>query len=207
MKRKENPFLWALVGALMLAILGLALIQNNRARRNSPPAASTFSEDNAGSFMDISNGRTFFTRHIDTVTCDTMYFVCRLGPNGDTIPDIIGVTYPNDSVAYYRYYLNNQGDTVLMDYLLQHEQEVPKKPNDTDPDSLFLAVKDSVMNKDEQTLISAISSYLERIHTNSTDDTERIPDSVTDTTETDETDTTTNKLFNSIIVPDETEDE
>lgn len=207
MKRKENPFLWALAGALMLVILGLALMVNNGARKKSVPVVSTSPGDNSGPFMDISNDRTFFMRHIDTVTCDTMYFVCRLGSNGDTIPDFIGVTYPNDSVAYYRYYLNNQGDTVLMDYLLQQEQEAPEKPNATDPDSLFLAIKDSVMNKDEQTLISAISSYLERIHTNGTDDTERVPDSVTDSTETAETDTTTNKLFNSIIVPDETEDE
>lgn len=37
MKRKENPFLWALAGSLMLAILGLALMVNNGARKKACP--------------------------------------------------------------------------------------------------------------------------------------------------------------------------
>ena len=58
----------------------------------------------------------FFVRYIDTLTNDTLYYVCFLGPNGDSIPDRVPVIYENGDTLYYNYYLNNNGDTVLLDY-------------------------------------------------------------------------------------------
>lgn len=58
----------------------------------------------------------FFVRYIDTLTNDTLYYVCYRDANGDSIPDRVPVIYANGDTLYYNYYLNSNGDTVLLDY-------------------------------------------------------------------------------------------
>ena len=85
---------------------------------NEPSPTPVVSEDTVlepGPVLEPVNPK-FFVRYIDTLTNDTLYYVCFLGPNGDSIPDRVPVIYENGDTLYYNYYLNNNGDTVLLDY-------------------------------------------------------------------------------------------
>ena len=113
--------------------------------------------------MDTGGNSKFFIRYIDTITLDTMYFVCRIDIHGDTIPDQIEVRYANDSICSYQYYLNNNGDTVLLDYSRQQDQIAQQDTLVWENDSLFNEVQDSILNADEQRLIEDVTEYLDRI--------------------------------------------
>lgn len=63
----------------------------------------------------------------------------------------------------YQYYLNNNGDTVLLDYSRQQDQIAQQDTLVWENDSLFNEVQDSILNADEQRLIEDVTEYLDRI--------------------------------------------
>lgn len=162
MTKNKRKSLWPVTAVLFLIIA--AIITSFFPVREKPVPGLPEPVSNDSSLFSDEPVRKFFTRHIDTLTHDTMYFVCMLGSNGDTVPDRIAVTYANDSTAYYRYYLDNRGDTVIMDYLHQQVPDSPTTPTEDSTDSLFMAVKDSLLGKGEQELITSIENYLDRVN-------------------------------------------
>ncbi len=207
MRKKKIRYLWDLTGVLLIAVAAIAFYRHERTDKRCGYVVPT-EADVPERGLNNTPTKKFFTRYIDTITLDTMYFVCKLNQAGDTIPDQINLTYANDSVAMCRYYLNNRGDTVLLDYYLQQDKLAPAITALPVTDSLFRNVKDSVINEDEQRLISDISGYLDRISHNVDPNTYRTVPDTTHRVVVRDTDSipVRNTTFNSIIVPDETDE-
>lgn len=161
---KNKNYLWNLTGVLLIMVSTIAFYRYERPADKRCGYVVPDELDVPEWKLDDTLTKKFFTRYIDTITLDTMYFVCKLSQDGDTIPDQICLTYANDSVAMFRYYMNSMGDTVLLDYFLQQDKLVPTDTAFPVTDSLFRNVKNSVINEDEQRLISDISGYLDRIN-------------------------------------------
>ena len=114
MRKNHQISLW--VVSLVLTVVAFACViyrsvQTKEGGTDKQAHTLKFPKDSEN--MDTGGNSKFFIRYIDTITLDTMYFVCRIDIHGDTIPDQIEVRYANDSICSYQYYLNNNGDTVL----------------------------------------------------------------------------------------------
>lgn len=168
MSKQYTRALWGISGVLLLAVFAIAFY-----RQDSPTVANPLpspSSDKIWPEWAIADSidKKFFTRYIDSITYDTMYFVCRMTPEGDTIPDKVYIEYDNDSICSFRYYLNNNGDTVLLDYF---HTEIQPSSHDTAlllMDSMFQKSRNSVLNSDEQKLVDDIANYLEQIEQHNT---------------------------------------
>lgn len=164
MRKNHQISLW--VVSLVLTVVAFACViyrsvQTKEGGTDKQAHTLKFPKDSEN--MDTGGNSKFFIRYIDTITLDTMYFVCRIDIHGDTIPDQIEVRYANDSICSYQYYLNNNGDTVLLDYSRQQDQIAQQDTLVWENDSLFNEVQDSILNADEQRLIEDVTEYLDRI--------------------------------------------
>lgn len=207
-KSSRNFFMLLLLCyAAFFLVVGAYVYTNRKQKHPSLPATD---RDFPAWADSTSMQGKFFTRYIDTLTCDTMYFVCRYDENGDTIPDLVRITYPNDSVMEFRYYLDNNGDTVLQDYF--QPAMLTYLPTDSATrmaDSLYRITKDSVMAEESEELINDLSAFLERINRQDTDSIEQVLTDLTEETMTEEkmahetNRTETRRIFNSVM-PDST---
>lgn len=113
---RASNIVWFLAGAWFSACIALAVAYF---RRDASPSLSVDRPIEGVSELPSVDEPVlpkFFVRYIDTLTNDTLYYVCHLSPDGDSIPDRVPVIYENGDTLYYNYYLNNNGDTVLLDY-------------------------------------------------------------------------------------------
>ena len=149
MRKNHQISLW--VVSLVLTVVAFACViyrsvQTKEGGTDKQAHTLKFPKDSEN--MDTGGNSKFFIRYIDTITLDTMYFVCRI--------DI-------HSICSYQYYLNNNGDTVLLDYSRQQDQIAQQDTLVWENDSLFNEVQDSILNADEQRLIEDVTEYLDRI--------------------------------------------
>ncbi len=202
MSKKFHHTLWSLSGVLLIALFGIALHRFKKPEGTQRMRPHPDEPGWAEWAVDDTLGNKFFTRYIDTLTLDTMYFVCRLNASGDTVPDLLAVTYANDSTVSFRYYLNNQGDTVLLDYFQpQADRAVLSDSLQRRTDSLFLAAQDSVFTAEGQQLVDEISGYLDRINRTGIEAANHI--AVTDTASaTSDTLPARRRTFNTILAKD-----
>ena len=155
---------WMLVGSLWLALVVL-LTWRTQFRQSEHIVSHTEVSETEGGGEEEPYYRRFFMRHIDPATEDTFYFVCFKTPEGDTLPDVVPVAHPNGDTLYFRYYLNNNGDTVLLD----HEVEDDRGANDTDlwqnpADTLSEhSEEDSAFQAESDALIREIAGFLQQV--------------------------------------------
>lgn len=204
MNKRYHRILWALAGLLIIVLWIISYLKI----QSQPGDYQRMKQIKCHSIRHFTQDKLpdnkFFTRYIDTITLDTMYFICRLGPAGDTIPDLIDVTYGNDSVVSFRYYLNSQGDTVFLDYYNPLDETGLDDSLQHETDSIFKVAHDSIFNAEGQRLVEEITDYLDRISRSTSPDTIDIPDETLDE-HFEDTIPTEWGTFNSIIVPDEPE--
>ena len=141
MRKNHQISLW--VVSLVLTVVAFACViyrsvQTKEGGTDKQAHTLKFPKDSEN--MDTGGNSKFFIRYIDTITLDTMYSICS-----------------------YQYYLNNNGDTVLLDYSRQQDQIAQQDTLVWENDSLFNEVQDSILNADEQRLIEDVTEYLDRI--------------------------------------------
>lgn len=100
--------------------------------------------------VEETTQRRFFVRVIDTVLGDTLYYVCRKGPDGDSIPDMLPFVHPSGDTLFYHYYLTSQGDTVLLDFTADQTGE-----GDTVPSWR--------MDEESEALVDEVARFLEHV--------------------------------------------
>ena len=94
--------------------------------------------------------RRFFVRVIDTILGDTLYYVCRKGPDGDSIPDMLPIVHPSGDTLFYHYYLTGQGDTVLLDFTADQTGEADTVPSWR-------------MDEESEALVDEVARFLEHV--------------------------------------------
>ena len=147
-----SKVIWFITGVWVGVCLTLAGVSLSRESAPNPVVAVTDSLPEIELKEEAAMPK-FFVRWIDTLTNDTLYYVCWLSPEGDSIPDRVPVIYENGDTLFYNYYLNNDGDTVLLDY--------------TDPSTVLqdsLAVVDSLrteLDEAAKELTDEVARYLD----------------------------------------------
>lgn len=157
---------WRITNLLLIALLlflATAGLIHCRKPTAQPAIHPHFLPDSVQSYF---NGhRLFFMRHIDTLYTDTLYSVCYLSPQGDTIRARLPFHYEHpDTTIWVNFYLRNNGDTLICD---DHSELVldslPIHSGDscrTLPlPSTDISLPDSITHQ-EQTVISEIQQYL-----------------------------------------------
>ena len=92
MRKNHQISLW--VVSLVLTVVAFACViyrsvQTKEGGTDKQAHTLKFPKDSEN--MDTGGNSKFFIRYIDTITLDTMYFVCRIDIHGDTIPDQINL--------------------------------------------------------------------------------------------------------------------
>lgn len=102
--------------------------------------------------------QTCFIRHIDTLFNDTLYSVCHIGSNGETIRVRLPVLYENpDTTIWTYFYLRNNGDTIL--YENNSEADNTGAVFQGKNQCIGKSINDSI-TPEEQNVINEIQQYL-----------------------------------------------
>lgn len=102
--------------------------------------------------------RICFIRHIDTLFNDTLYSVCHIGSDGETIRARLPMLYENpDTTIWTYFYLRNNGDTIL--YENNPEANNTETGFQGKNQCIDKSINDSI-TPEEQDVINEIQQYL-----------------------------------------------
>lgn len=151
--------------AIILALFTIFILYfsccHRQTWKNQPVCPDTIVTD---ANIDQAQYRLFFIRHIDTIYNDTLYSVCYLSPEGDTIRAKLPLQSDPDTTIWVNYYLRNNGDTIIienhselfLDSLpVEHSNLFQNRPEMTINESLA----DSISNK-ERAVIEEVEQYV-----------------------------------------------
>lgn len=119
--------------AAICLLLLIALSLSCRQQTENEVSVPLDCTDEQANEVDNSN-RLFFIRHIDTLYNDTLYSVCYLSPDGDTIRTKREFHYENpDTTIWMNFYLRSNGDTIFCEdqSQLSLENSTGVVPNDS----------------------------------------------------------------------------